>query len=90
MIIKNFEIKKIDLNKNPFVLLYGKNEGHKVQVRTELLKNKTITLTYDEKEVMDNSNNFIESLRTKSLFENEKLVLINRATDKIFKTLSKR
>ena len=88
MIIKNFEITKIDLNKNSFVLLYGKNEGHKSQVRTELLKNKTITSNYEEKEVIDDANNFIESLRTKSLFENEKIILINRATDKIFKILS--
>ena len=88
MIIKNFEIKKIDLNKNPFILLYGKNEGLKSQVKQELLKNKTITLNYEEKEVIDNSNDFTESLYTKSLFEDEKLITINRATDKIFNILS--
>ena len=88
MIVKSFEIKKIDLDKNPFVLLYGKNDGFKSQVKTELLRNKTISLNYEEKEVIDNSNNFIESLYTKSLFENEKLIIINRATDKIFKILS--
>ena len=74
MIIKSFEIKKINLNKNPFILLYGKNEGLKSQVKQELLKNKTITLNYEEKEVIDNSNDFTESLYTKSLFEDEKTV----------------
>ncbi len=88
MIIKSFEIKKIDLNKNPFVLLYGKNEGLKNQIKYELLKKRTITSNYEEKEVIDNSNNFTESLYTKSLFEDEKLIIINRATDKIFKILS--
>ena len=88
MIVKSFEIKKINLDKNPFVLLYGKNDGFKSQVKTELLRNKTIALNYEEKEVIDNSNNFIESLYTKSLFEDEKLIVINRATDKIFKILS--
>ncbi len=88
MIIKFFEIKKISLNKNPFVLLYGKNEGLKKKIKVELLEKKPITSIYDEKEIIDNPNNFIESLSTKSLFENEKLILINRATDKIFKILS--
>ena len=72
MIVKSFEIKKIQLEKNPFVLLYGKNEGHKNQIKIELLRNKTITLKYEEKEVLDNLDNFTESLYTKSLFENEK------------------
>tara|TARA_Y100000996_G_C22475241_1_gene623813 strand:+ start:160 stop:1152 length:993 start_codon:yes stop_codon:yes gene_type:complete len=88
VIVKSFEIKKINLNKNPFVLLYGKNEGFKNQIKVELLKNKTITSNYDEKEIIDNPNNFAETLYTKSLFENEKLIIINRATDKILKILS--
>ena len=87
MIIKNFEIKKINLDNNPFVLLYGKNEGLKNQIKIELLKNKTITTNYEEKEIIDNLDNFTESLYTKSLFENEKLIIINRVTDKIFKIL---
>ncbi len=88
MIIKNFEIKKIDLNKNSFVLLYGRNEGLKNQFKSELLENKTITSNYEEKEIIDNLDNFTESLYTNSLFENEKLIIVNRATDKIFKILS--
>ena len=88
MIIKNFQINTINLNKNPFILLYGKNEGLKNQIKFELLKNEKITENYDEKEIIDNENNFTESLYTKSLFENKKLIIINRATDKIFKVLS--
>ncbi len=88
MIIKNFETRKINLNKNSFILLYGKNEGLKSQVKNELLKNRIITSNYDEQEIIDNTHNFIESIYTKSLFENEKLIIINRATDKIFKILS--
>ena len=88
MIIKNFEIKKVDLNKNPFVLLYGKNEGLKKQIKIELLKNKSITSNYEEKEILDNADQFIETLVTKSLFESEKLIIINRASDKLLKILS--
>ena len=88
MIVKNFEIKKINLDNSPFILLYGKNEGLKNQIKTNLLKNKTVTSTYEEKEIMEDVDNFTESLYTKSLSENEKLIIINRATDKIFKILS--
>jgi len=88
VIIKNFETKKINLNKNSFILLYGKNEGFKAQIKSELLKGRIITSNYDEQEIIDNAHNFIETIYTKSLFENEKLIIINRATDKIFTILS--
>ena len=32
MIIKSFEISKINFNKNNFYLLYGENEGYKNQI----------------------------------------------------------
>ena len=88
MIIKSFEVNKLNLNKNPFVLLYGKNDGLKKEIKKNILKNKIITSNYEEKEIIDNFNNFIEELNTKSLFEEEKLITINRASDKILKTLS--
>ncbi len=88
MIIKHFEINKINLDKSQFILFYGKNEGLKNQIKTKLLENKTITSNLEEKDIIDNSNNFIESLLNQSLFEEEKIIFINRATDKIFKILS--
>jgi len=88
MIIKSFEANKLNLNKNPFVLLYGKNDGLKKEIKKNILKNKIITSNYEEKEIIDNFNNFIEELNTKSLFEEEKLIIINRASDKILKILS--
>ena len=51
MIIKSFEINKIDLNNCPFILMYGKNEGLKDQITNELTKNHGITQKYDEKEI---------------------------------------
>ena len=88
MIIKSFEVNKLNLNKNPFVLLYGKNDGLKKEIKKNILKNKIITSNYEEKEIIDNFNNFIEEMNTKSLFEEEKLIIINRASDKILKILS--
>ena len=38
---------------------------------------------YEEKEILDDINIFFNSVLTKSFFDNEKLIIINRATDKI-------
>ena len=88
MIIKSHEFNKIDLNKSPFILLYGKNEGFKNQIIAEILKNKNNVSKYEEKEILENSNNFLESIFSMSLFENEKILLIKRTTDKILNILT--
>ena len=88
MIIKSYEINKINLEKNPFVLLYGKNEGLKKETKNTLLKNKIITANYEEKEILDDPTSFLESIFSKSLFESEKILIIKRASDKILKILS--
>ena len=87
MIIKSYELNKINLDKNKFVLLYGKNEGLKNETINNFLKNKQNTVRYEEKEILENLNNFIESLLTRSLFENEKIIIIKRSTDKIVKVI---
>jgi len=88
MIIKSFETHKINLNKNQFLLLYGKNEGFKNQIKINLLKDKTITSNYDEIEIINKPNEFFENLSSRSLFETEKIIFIKRATDKILKIIS--
>ena len=88
MIIKSFEINKINLDKNKFLLFYGKNEGLKNEIKNNLLKNKNITSKYDEKEIIEDSNILTEELNSRSLFEDEKIIIVNRATDKIFKIIS--
>ena len=89
MIIKSFEINKINLNLNNLFLFYGKNEGFKNEVTKNILKNKSNIINYEEKEILENENNFIENLLTKSLFDKEKILIIKRATDKILKVLEK-
>ena len=85
MIQKTFEINKINLNKYSFYLFYGENEGYK----NEIIKNKFEKLysnkvsRYDEKEVLEKKGEFFNSILTKSFFENDKLIIISRATDKI-------
>ena len=87
MIIKFFEINKIDLNKNNLILFHGKNEALKSDAVKQLSKDKVKTITYDEKEIIDNQNEFIENILNKSLFENKKIITIKRATDKLVKIL---
>ena len=83
MILKYYEINKINLEYNKFILFYGKNEGLKNDNIKNLLKDKNEILYYDEKDILDNPNKFIEATLSKPLFENEKIIIIKRATDKI-------
>ena len=83
MIIKSFEINKINLRLNNLFLFYGKNEGFKSEITKNIIKNKNNILNYEEKEILENKDNFIENLLTKSLFDDEKIIIIKRSTDKI-------
>ena len=89
MILKNYEIDKINLNNSNILLFYGKNQGAKQEgIKKLTSKNKNISIfTYDEKQVIEKINEFYESVLSNSLFENEKIIIINRATDKIFKVV---
>lgn len=87
MIIKSYEIKKINLKKNKCILFYGKNEGHKNESIDIIIEKKNTILNYDEKEILENQDCFIENILTKSLFEDEKIIIIKRATDKILKII---
>ena len=87
MILKSFESNKIDLQKNKIILLYGKNEGHKNEIISAITKKNKNISNYDEKEILDNTTQFLESLFNQSLFDNEKLIIIKRATDKILKII---
>ena len=53
-------------------------EINKIKIKT----NKKI-FNYDEKQLIENKDNFIEEILTKSLFDDQKIILVNRATDKI-------
>jgi len=85
MILKSFELVKIKLNNHKFYLFYGDNEGLKEETIKNLFQKKYQDKVhrYEEKEILDNTNDFFNSILTKSFFDNEKLIIINRATDKI-------
>lgn len=87
MILKSFELNKIDLQKNKMILLYGKNEGHKNEIISAITKKNKNISNYEEKEILDNTTQFLESLFNRSLFDNEKYVIIKRGTDKLLKII---
>ncbi len=88
MILKTFELNKINNNVN-FYLLHGKNEGLKTECLNEILKRNTgKILNYDEKQIKDEIDLFYENIFSGSLFENNKIILIKRASDKIVDTIS--
>ena len=89
MIIKSFEIDKINLDKNKFILFYGKNQGLKNEAIKKLIKKDRQVFSYDEKEILDNEESFIENILSKSLFEKEKIIIIKRATDKLLLIIEK-
>jgi len=89
MNIKSFELNKIKLINYKLFLFYGDNEGLKDEIIKNLFeKNYQDKIQrYEEKEILDNIDNFFNGVLTKSFFDNEKLIIINRATDKIRTTI---
>jgi len=82
MIVKSFEIKNKKDSK--FFLFYGENQGYKNQVIDEEFKKKIESIYhYEESEILNDKERFFTNLLSNSFFENEKLILINRTTDKI-------
>ena len=84
MICKYYEIKKLK-NKINYYLFYGENEGHKDDVITYNFNNfsKKNTYKYNEKEIIENKEDFFENIYSKSFFENEKLIIVSNSSDKI-------
>jgi len=87
MILKSYEINKVNQKIHHLILFYGKNEGLKSEALNSLIKNSRNTLSYEEKEILDNKNNFIESILSKSLFDQQKFIIIKRVTDKILNVI---
>jgi DNA polymerase-3 subunit delta len=86
MIIKSFEIKNKINKKTNFYLLYGPNTGLLENTIENFLKpifSKNI-FRYEESEIINNIDVFKLNIFNKSFFENEKLIIIDRSSDKIY------
>ena len=87
MILKSFELNKISKDAI-FHLIYGSNEGLKTECINEILKkNNARVFNYDEIQIEDQEESFYENILSGSLFESSKIILINRASDKIYNVI---
>ena len=95
MIVKSYEVKKNKSNfsKYNFFLLYGENLGLKKDIRKfiktsiEQKKNNVEILFLYENEILNNEDNFYNSIYTESLFNSNKIITIYEATDKIIEII---
>ena len=89
MIVKNFDLEK-NLKKNiNFFLLYGPNSGLIEETIIKTLKpnfSKNLK-NVDESEILADIDEFKEDIFNKSFFENDKLIIISRASDKILNVI---
>ena len=90
MIKKPYQVNKDDLNKVQFYLFYGVNEGAKYDKINELLLNvnKENIFKYDESSILSDHNNLFDRILNKSLFEEKKIIIIQKSTDKILKVIN--
>ncbi len=88
MIIKNFQLENKNIIKHNFFLFYGDNEGFKNEKINDICKTTKYTrFLYYEKEVLNDVESFLNSLSTKSFFENEKIIILKNSTDKILNNI---
>ena len=84
MIYKNFETNKINFTENKIILFYGKNDALKNETIKNLTEKKYNKTQYDEKNILENTNQFLDKILNRSLFDAPEVIIIKRATDKIF------
>ena len=89
MILKFYELHKIKINSQNLILFYGNNEGLKKEEIIKLnINHKKKIFKFDEKQILENQEIFYENLYSGSLFEDNKLIIIDRSSDKIIKIIN--
>ena len=91
MIVKAFEFNKLKTSNYNFYLFYGKNEGLQNEIINKYFVDKFDGQIdkYEENEFINNSEIIFSELLNKSLFDNEKILIISRVGEKIFKYVEK-
>lgn len=85
MIIKSHELSRFDKKNTNYYLFYGSNLGLIEETISKIFKpifSKNIVY-HDETEILNNTDQFKEAIFNKSFFENDKFIIINRASNKI-------
>ena len=91
MIVKSFSFNKLNKDQSTFFLFYGENEGQKEELINNIfLKDFTGEfIKYDENQILENEDIFLETCLNESLFEKEKIILVSRVTAKLFGIIEK-
>ena len=89
MILKNFNLDNIKNFQNKIFLFYGDNEGFKNDCILKIYNNnsKYNLLNYNEKEILENEDNFYFNITHASLFEENKIIIIKKATDRLLEII---
>ena len=89
MIIKPYEFQKINFAISKVILMYGKNEGHKKEIIKNINQAKNEILNYEQNEIIENKNILFENIFSGSLFNDKKIIIIKRITDKFLNIIEK-
>ena len=88
MIVKTFEINKKKFDKQNLFLVYGENDGLKKEVIQDLQKNLKGNIDHcDEAQILMDKEIFYEKIFNQSLFDKEKIIIINRCSEKIYELI---
>lgn len=89
MIIKTFELNKLKKSSFNLFLLYGKNEGLQNEIIRDHFTSKFEgeIIKYEENEFISNVQIILGEIMNRSLFEEKKIIIISRASDKILRTI---
>ena len=89
MILKQYEVSKINTKQFPLILFYGQNNGAKEEEISNIIKRtKDIKPNiYEEKQILENQEIFYNEIFSDSLFDEKKIFIVKRATDKLIKII---
>jgi DNA polymerase-3 subunit delta len=91
MILKSYLVEnQIDiLDKYKTVLFYGENSGLQDDLKNKIKNknNKADIINFFQEEIIKNKNILYDEINNISLFNSEKIILINEVSDKIFKEI---
>ena len=90
MILKSYEINKIDFVKYKIFLLYGENNGFIKEAVDKILfkTNCDNIFRYTENEILSNLEIFYNQVFTSSFFETKKILIVSQITNKFEETIN--
>ena len=84
MILKSFEVSKREISSIKLFLVYGENQGLKKEIiDTIKFKHSGKEIKYEETQILANKLLFFNEIKNRSLFDENKIYLIERCTEKI-------